>query len=167
VKSPTIHYLCTVSHTYNHTTVIRTMTQIIIIINVVQLPPYPCNPYYHCNVQVSTQPPLLFTTYKYQSTSCYSLSTDRRSDPTQLIFSSANQVTRQPTRQVPYPSDFLDFVSNLGAQKGNTLLGEVMHEVSKEKWKWKWKLWMGLTAEEKPWHMPLTQCVQDQIRFQM
>jgi hypothetical protein len=42
-----------------------------------------------------------------------------------------NQVTRQPTRQVPYSSDFLDFVSNLGAQKGNTLLGGVMHEVSK------------------------------------
>jgi hypothetical protein len=97
VKGLTIHSLCTLSHTYNHTTIIRTMmAQIIIIIDVVQLPPFHAfHPYYHCNVQGFTQPPFLFTTYKYQSTSCYCLHTDRGSDPTQLVFSSAQPGNRQ------------------------------------------------------------------------
>lgn len=157
-------YLCTVSHTYNHTTttIIRTMTQIIITINAVQLPPYPCIPYYHCNVQVSTQPPLLFTTYKYQSTPCYCLQTDRRSDPTQLICSSAQPGYRATDKiSAVLFLDFLGFVSNLGAQKGNTLLRGVTHEVAKG------KMEMEAVDGVDTWLMPLTQCVQDQIRFQM
>jgi hypothetical protein len=135
------------------------MTQIIIIIKVVQITTVSMHsilPLQRTSVQCPTQPPFLFTTYKYQFTQA-----DGQTQP--------NSSSHQPNQATDMISAVLlrslGLRFEFGRPERKYPAGGVMHEVSKGKREM--EAVDGVDCRGESLAHALTQCDQDQIRFQI